>query len=381
MTLDVQTLGAASYAYRVRADDGSRERFEQALANHQESLQLGSGSHDHGEHPSAQSASQKSRHQPANHPQTADDVSPVQPTNESEHPLHTGKALETEDEPSGVVPGSSQWPTPVDVHGVKGATGSEDGEDVVAASDRATRVLDGLTALGSGGVHARPGSDVAHSPPSEQQRDQPTALEHLHQLFTFESQQARTTVTTAPELISLVGPGSGATRPASWGGKAERDRDQAVLSMPGVPALDATYRLTMQAVLPASPVAVAEQIQHWMVRDVQQAQLSLQGLGQEPVQVAISVQGQSAQVFFATDNPQARQLIQASLQELSVLMASDGLVLTGAHVGTSAHRQPHPQTSQSGWVQHRVSRSQVLATDAVPLSMPSSRRGGLDLYV
>lgn len=143
-----------------------------------------------------------------------------------------------------------------------------------------------------------------------------------------------------------------------------------------------TYKLTPQAVMPASPVLVAEQIKHWLVRDVQHAQLSLHGMGQEPVEVAIRVQGQMAHVVFGTDNPQARQLLEGSLRELSSLLMQDGLVLSGVSVGTSSQGQTSSRFGSSAFTQRLATSTkpdrELMATD---IQAPRLSRSGLDLYV
>ena len=143
-----------------------------------------------------------------------------------------------------------------------------------------------------------------------------------------------------------------------------------------------TYKLTPQAVMPASPVLVAEQLKHWLVRDVQHAQLSLHGMGQEPVEVAIRVQGQMAHVVFGTDNPQARQLLEGSLRELSSLLLLDGLVLSGASVGTSSQGQTSSRFGSSSFMQHQAaSPKPVRELISTEVQTPHLSRSGLDLYV
>ncbi len=149
-----------------------------------------------------------------------------------------------------------------------------------------------------------------------------------------------------------------------------------------VSADSTTYKQTPQAVMPASPVLVAEQLKHWLVRDVQHAQLSIQGMGQEPVEVAIRVQGQMAHVVFGTDNPQARQLLEGSLRELSSLLLQDGLLLSGASVGTSSQGQTSSRFGSSSFTQRQASsfkpERELMAAD---VQTPRLSRSGLDLYV
>ena len=154
-----------------------------------------------------------------------------------------------------------------------------------------------------------------------------------------------------------------------------------------------SYRLTPQAVLPPSAVVLAEQLQHWIIKDVGHAQLSLKGLGDEPVQVTVSVQGQLAHVVFATDNAQARSWLNNSLDELSALLAHEGLSLSGASVQTSSHgsSQGQAQSQGQGLAQSRADRvvrtasatSNITAADQISAvaSWRTNPRAGLDLYV
>lgn len=147
-------------------------------------------------------------------------------------------------------------------------------------------------------------------------------------------------------------------------------------------ANSSTYKLSPQAVLPASPVLVAEQLKHWLVRDVQHAQLSLQGMGQEPVEVAIRLQGQMVHVMFGTDSPQARQLLEGSLRELSSLLLQDGLVLSGTSVGTSSQGQTSSRFGSSSFTQRpAASPKPVRELMSVDVQTPRLNRSGLDLYV
>lgn len=132
-------------------------------------------------------------------------------------------------------------------------------------------------------------------------------------------------------------------------------------------------------ILPPAPVAVAEQVRHWLMGEVKHAQVIVQGMGSDPVRVDVNLQGQLAQVSFACDNPQTRGLLGASLHELSQMLAQDGLLLSGASVGQysqgPSHRQADPAvTSQLGVDQ---GGTQALMTSSAPVR----RQGLVDFYV
>jgi flagellar hook-length control protein FliK len=85
----------------------------------------------------------------------------------------------------------------------------------------------------------------------------------------------------------------------------------------------------------APEMQVAEQVSYWVSHNVQNAELSLDGLGQSPVQVSISLQGNEAQISFRTDEAAAREVLQNAGAHLKDMLQSEGLVLTGVSVGHS----------------------------------------------
>ena len=80
---------------------------------------------------------------------------------------------------------------------------------------------------------------------------------------------------------------------------------------------------------------VADTVSHWVTQGVQNAELKLDGLGSEPVEVRISLHGDEAHIGFRTDQPEIRQLLEGAAAHLKDLLASEGLVLSGVSVGTS----------------------------------------------
>ena len=85
----------------------------------------------------------------------------------------------------------------------------------------------------------------------------------------------------------------------------------------------------------APDMQVAEQVSYWVSHNVQNAELSLDGLGQSPVQVSISLQGNEAQISFRTDEAAARDVLQNAAAHLTDMLQREGLVLTGVSVGHS----------------------------------------------
>lgn len=98
---------------------------------------------------------------------------------------------------------------------------------------------------------------------------------------------------------------------------------------------DGTSPLLDQAVVMTPELAVAEQVNYWISRDMQNAELKLDGLGASPVEVSISLQGNEAQVEFRTDQVEAREVLEGAVSHLKELLNNEGLVLSGVSVGSS----------------------------------------------
>jgi flagellar hook-length control protein FliK len=137
---------------------------------------------------------------------------------------------------------------------------------------------------------------------------------------------------------------------------------------------------------PEAPVA--EQMNYWVSRDVQNAQLRLDGFGADGVEVNITLQGKEAQVDFRTDMPEAREALEGASAQLKDMLSREGLVLAGVSVGTSAQGQgqTHAQQRRDQALarQARVTAA-VAANDSSalqPLAVPQRASGrALDLFV
>ena len=86
----------------------------------------------------------------------------------------------------------------------------------------------------------------------------------------------------------------------------------------------------------ATPAYIAEQVSYWISTDVQKAEMTLDGLGDKPVEVSISMHGNEAHVAFRTDEVQARDALENASAQLKEMLQRDGVVLSGMSVGTSA---------------------------------------------
>jgi flagellar hook-length control protein FliK len=146
--------------------------------------------------------------------------------------------------------------------------------------------------------------------------------------------------------------------------------------------ISSTYEVAAaSAVVPETQVA--ETVSYWASQGVQNAELTLDGLGNEPVEVRISVNGDQAQVDFRSNQPDVRQALEGASAQLKTMLSGEGLQLTGMSVGTSGQgntqsdsRQPKPAPRQQTGV---VSMEPVRASATRP-GNPSVGRA-LDLYV
>ena len=113
----------------------------------------------------------------------------------------------------------------------------------------------------------------------------------------------------------------------------------------------------VSATAPLPEMQVAEQVTYWVSQNVQNAELTLDGLGQVPVEVSISVQGKEAQITFRTDEAATRSVLEGASAHLKDMLQREGMVLTGVSVGTSgsggdanAGERRSRQSARQGWV-------------------------------
>ena len=93
-------------------------------------------------------------------------------------------------------------------------------------------------------------------------------------------------------------------------------------------------------------VVVAEQVNYWISRDVQNAELKLDGFDGLPVEVTISMQGNEAQVDFRTDQPEVREILHNAQLHLKDSLAREGLILSGVSIGASMQEDRGAQPRQ-----------------------------------
>lgn len=146
--------------------------------------------------------------------------------------------------------------------------------------------------------------------------------------------------------------------------------------------ISATYEVASAAATVAD-TRVAETVSYWVAQGVQTAELTVDGLGMEPVEVHIALSGDQVQVDFRSDQQQVRQVIEAATAQLKSLLQTQGMELLAMSVGSfeqgtnsSGARTSRPNTSRVTGV--RMAQD----TQPVPLHRIDSTVGrALDLYV
>ncbi|MBA3059923.1 MAG: hypothetical protein FP823_19025 [Rhodoferax sp.] len=108
----------------------------------------------------------------------------------------------------------------------------------------------------------------------------------------------------------------------------------------GHQALLASSRVSASAVLVSTPTQslesmVADTVSYWTTQGIQNAELKLEGFGDEAVAVRISLKGDQAHIGFRTDQPEIRQMLEGALAHLKEVLKSEGLELSGVSVGGS----------------------------------------------
>ncbi|MDD5030261.1 MAG: flagellar hook-length control protein FliK [Rhodoferax sp.] len=138
-----------------------------------------------------------------------------------------------------------------------------------------------------------------------------------------------------------------------------------------------------QATAVVADTQVAETVSYWVTQGVHNAELTLDGVGGEPVAVHIELDGDQAQVDFRSDQPQVRQMLEAASAQLKSLLLSQGLQLSGVSVG-SFGQGGHPSDARAS----RPPTARLVALPAVDHVAAATTRvagsvigGALDMYV
>ncbi|ABD68306.1 flagellar hook-length control protein [Rhodoferax ferrireducens T118] len=131
--------------------------------------------------------------------------------------------------------------------------------------------------------------------------------------------------------------------------------------------------------------AVADTVSYWVTQGVQNAELKLDGLGGESVEVKISLKGDQAHIGFRTDQPEIRQMLEGALAHLRDALKSEGLVLSGVSVGASGQDGSGAQEQRNPPGIRQAGQANLITTEQLPT--PGQQRvnltvgRALDLFV
>ncbi len=160
----------------------------------------------------------------------------------------------------------------------------------------------------------------------------------------------------------------------SWGSQALLAGNRANTSV-------ALASSSMQSLGPT----VADTVSYWVTQGVQNAELKLDGLGGESVEVKISLKGDQAHIGFRTDQPEIRQMLEGALAHLKEALKSEGLVLSGVSVGASGQDGSGAQEQRNPPGIREAGQAKLMTTEQVPT--PGQQRvnltvgRALDLFV
>ena len=118
---------------------------------------------------------------------------------------------------------------------------------------------------------------------------------------------------------------------------------------------------------------VTDQVAYWVNQKTQNAELTRDRDGQ-PVEVSVSLSGNEAHVTFRSDQSETRDLLDRSMAQLSDLLRSEGLVLSGMSVGTSA--RDGSGANDSGQSRNRDGARQAQVVSSAPVGTSKEPRVG-----
>ena len=235
------------------------------------------------------------------------------------------------------------------------------------------------------GKAAKPSTNLADAAPVMSQADAGKALDtkFFAAMEAVKSMQfAKEPLPAAQGAMLLSSVATDLTKPEKVAGNTDA---MALTYSPNAPTLGTTsYASTaVSDVAGMSPeMQVAEQVTYWITQDVQNAELTLDGLGSSPVEVSIRMSGNEAQVFFRTDELQTRDLLEGAASHLQELLQSEGLVLSGVSVGASGSGsagEGQQRPSQGG---RQTTLVQAVPEPVAPRKLSTGTQGrSLDLFV
>ena len=119
--------------------------------------------------------------------------------------------------------------------------------------------------------------------------------------------------------------------------------------------------------------------------DQQTAQINITPPQLGPVQITLNLNGDSANVLFASPHAEVRQAIESSLPQLREMLASAGISLGESNVGANLAQQSHNnQFMMADKNQSTLENAILPANEAVPtassVQVPKAGRGLVDLF-
>lgn len=124
----------------------------------------------------------------------------------------------------------------------------------------------------------------------------------------------------------------------------------------------------------------------WMAKNDQQAaQINISPPQLGPVQITLNLNGDSANVLFASPHAEVRQAIESSLPQLREMLASAGISLGESNVGANlAQQNQNNQFMMADKNQSTLENAILPANEAVPtassVQLPKAGRGLVDLF-
>ena len=112
---------------------------------------------------------------------------------------------------------------------------------------------------------------------------------------------------------------------------------------------------------------VADTVSYWTTQGVQNAELKLDGFGDEAVAVRISLKGDQAHIGFRTDQPEIRQMLEGALAHLKEVLKSEGLVLAGVSVGSSGQNGAGAQEQRDRADSRQSGQASLITPDDGPV--------------
>lgn len=225
-------------------------------------------------------------------------------------------------------------------------------------------------------------------------RAEPARGEGLHQVW-----RAATDVPPARDAALALNGNAPALGVLSARRDREREQERGIertRTLGGAGELSPTAPLHTVFPVPAAAATVAahvpdiaQQFHYWINADVQKAELQVDGMGGEAVQVQISLNGNEAQVVFRTDQAQTRELLGHAMDTLDQMLRAQGMALGGGWVGTSGGRGQSSQGQHTPVAQRGAGVSGVAAVrvspqglmTAAPLSATGRSAQGVDCFV